>query len=125
MYLLPFLNWGASVVLRENKLSGILYLIRHCFFSSASMNHFLVYSIGMHTVVDPSLSYIQLFVIPWTIAHQDPLSLEFSWQKYWSGLPFPSPGDLLHPGIKPRSPMLWADALPSEPPGNPTVCGGL
>jgi len=64
------------------------------------MNHFLVYSIGMHTVVDLSLSYIQLFVIPWTIAHQDPLSLEFSWQKYWSGLPFPSPGDLLHPGIK-------------------------
>ena len=40
----------------------------------------------------------------------------FSRQEYWSGLPFPSPGDLPHPGIEPRSPALWADALPSEPP---------
>ena len=45
--------------------------------------------------------------------------MEFSRQKYWSGLPFPSPGDLPDPGIKPGSPMLWADALPSEPQGNP------
>ena len=45
----------------------------------------------------------------------------FSRQEYWrgSGLPFPSPGDLSDPGIKPGSPALWADALPSEPPGNP------
>ena len=40
-------------------------------------------------------------------------------QEYWSGLPFPSPGDLPDPGIQPRSPSLWADALPSEPPGKP------
>ena len=44
----------------------------------------------------------------------------FSRQEYWSGLPFPSPGDLPDPGIKPRSPTLRAGALPSEPPGNPT-----
>ena len=43
----------------------------------------------------------------------------FSWQEYWSGLPFPSPGDLPDPGIEPRSPALEADALTSEPPGKP------
>ena len=57
-------------------------------------------------------------VIPWTVVYQAPLSMEFSRQKYWSGLPFPSPEDLPDPGIKPRSPTLQADALPSEPPGN-------
>ena len=51
-----------------------------------------------------SLSRVQLFVIPWTVAHQAPLSLEFSRQEYSSGLPFPSPGDLLGPGIEPVSP---------------------
>ena len=56
---------------------------------------------------------------PWTVAHQAPPSMEFSRQEYWSGLPFPSPGDLPNPGIEPRSPALWADTLPSEPPGNP------
>ena len=67
-----------------------------------------------------SLSHVQLFANPWTIAHQaHPPSMEFSRQEYWSGLPFPSPGDLPDPGIKPRSPALQAQALPSEPPGNP------
>ena len=48
---------------------------------------------------------------------QAPLSMGFSRQEYWSGLPFPSPGDLPDPGIEPRSPALQADALPPEPPG--------
>ena len=48
-----------------------------------------------------------------------PLSIGFSRQKYWSGLPFPSPGDLPDPGIEPGSPTLQADSLPSEPPGSP------
>ena len=52
---------------------------------------------------------------PWTVAHQGPPSMEFSRQEYWNGLPFPSPGDLPNPEIKPRSPALRADALPSEP----------
>ena len=56
-------------------------------------------------------------VSPWTVTHQAPLSMGFSRQKYWSGLPCPSPGDLPNPGIKPRSPSLQADSLPSEPPG--------
>ena len=55
----------------------------------------------------------------WTVANQAPLSMEFPRQKHWSGLPFPSPGDLPDPGIEPGSPTLQADALPSEPPGKP------
>ena len=53
----------------------------------------------------------------WTVAYQAPPSMGFSRQEYWSGLPFPSPGDLPNPGIEPRSPAWYADALPSEPPG--------
>ena len=53
-----------------------------------------------------------LFATPWTVASQAPLFMEFSMQEYWSGLPFPSPGDLLNPGIEPRSPALQADSLP-------------
>ena len=66
-----------------------------------------------------SLSCIQLCVTPWTVAHQAPLSMGFSRQEYWSGLPFPSPGDLPNPGIEPGSPALQADALSSEPPRKP------
>ena len=66
-----------------------------------------------------SLSCIRLFATPWTVAHQAPPSMGFSWQEYWSGLPFPAPGDLPNPGIVPRSPALQADALTSEPPGKP------
>ena len=65
------------------------------------------------------LSRFQLFEAPWTVAHQAPPSMGFSRQEYWSGLPFPSPGDLPDPGIEPRSPALQADALTSEPPGKP------
>ena len=64
-----------------------------------------------------SLSCVRLFVTPWTVAHQAPPSMGFSRQEYWSGLPFPSPGDLPDPGIEPRSLALQADALTSEPPG--------
>ena len=55
------------------------------------------------------------FVIPWTVARQASLSMGFPRQEYWSGLPFPSPGDLPDPGIEPGSPALQADSLPSEP----------
>ena len=64
-----------------------------------------------------SLSRVQLFATPWTVAYQAPPSMGLSRQQCWSGLPFPSPGDLPDPGIKPGSPTLQADALPSEPPG--------
>ena len=68
-----------------------------------------------------SLSRVQLFGTPWTVARQAPLSMGFSRQESWSGLPFPSPGDLPNPGIEPGSPALQADALSSEPPGKRTL----
>ena len=61
-----------------------------------------------------SLSRIRLFVTPWTVAYQAPLSMGFSRQEYWSGFPFPSPGDLPDPGIEPGFPTLEADDLTSE-----------
>ena len=73
------------------------------------------------TQVWKSLSRFWLFVTPWTVACQAPLSLEFSRQKYWSGLPFPSAGHLPNPGIEPRYPTLQEDSLPSEPPGKPKL----
>ena len=66
-----------------------------------------------------SLSLVWLFATPWTVAYKAPLSMEFSRQEYWSGLPFPSPGDHPDPGIEPGFPTLQADTLPSEPPGQP------
>ena len=62
-----------------------------------------------------SFSRVRLFVTPWTV-YQAPPSMGFSRQECWSGLPFSSPGDLPNPGIKPGSPTLHSDALPSEPP---------
>ena len=80
-------------------------------------------SLQNHTSVDfmvklvKLLSRVRLFATPWTVTYYAFLSMGFSRQEYWSGLPFPSPGDLPDPGIKPGSPTLQADALTSEPPG--------
>ena len=68
-----------------------------------------------------SLSRVRLFVTPWTVASQAPPAMGFSRQECWSGLPFPSPGDLPNPGIEPGSPALQADTVPSEPPGKPIL----
>ena len=69
-----------------------------------------------------SLSHVWLFVTAWTVAYQASPSMGFSRQKYWSELPFPSPGDLPDPGIKPWSLVLQADTWPSEPQGKPMSC---
>ena len=58
---------------------------------------------------------------PWTAACQAPLSMGFPRQEYWSGLPFPSPGDLPYPGIEPLSPALAGEIFTTEPPGQPIV----
>ena len=72
------------------------------------------------------LSHVRLFVTPWTVAPQAPLSMGFPRQGYWSELPVPSPGDLPNPGIEPGSHKLQADSLSSEPPGEPqAVCPQL
>ena len=67
-----------------------------------------------------SLSWVWFFATPWTVALQAPLSTGFSRQEYWSGLPFPSPGDLPDPGIKPKSCTLQADSLTVSHQGSPT-----
>ena len=70
-----------------------------------------------------SLSRVQLFAIPWTVVYHASLSMGFSRQEYSSGLQFPSPGDLSHPGIKSRCPALQAHSLPFELPGRPMKGG--
>ena len=76
-----------------------------------------MYSWPLNNTKVKSLSRVRLFVTPWTVACEAPPSMGFSRQEYWSGLPFPSPGDFPDPGIEPRSPALQADTLPSKPPG--------
>ena len=68
-----------------------------------------------HSVVSDS------FVAPWTVAHQAPLSMGFSRQEYWSGLPFLPPEDLPDPGVKLTSPYWQADSLPLSHPGSPNL----
>ena len=68
------------------------------------------------------LSHVQLFVTLWTVAHQAPLSMGFPRQEYWSGWPFPPPGDLPNPGVEPTSPVspvLAGRFFTTEPPGKP------
>ena len=68
------------------------------------------------------LSHVQLFVTTWTVAQQAPLSMEFSRQEYWSGLPFPTPGDLSDPGNEPMSSVsseLEGRFFTTGPPGKP------
>ena len=77
----------------------------------------------MSVLCAESLSHVQLFATPWTVAHQAPLSMGFSRQEYWSGLPFPPPGDLPDPGIEPACPVSLAMArvfFTTEPPAKKT-----
>ena len=85
-------------------------------------------SIYIHTLIHTHNIYIYIYVysilvweIPWTVARQDPLSMEFSRQEYWSGLPFPSPGDLPNLRIKLISPALAGRCFTTEPPGKPHI----
>ena len=85
----------------------------HNLYCSFPFSTYLWYNACMHA---KSLRRVRHFVTPWTVVHQAPPSMGFSRQEYWNGLPFPSPGGLLDPGIEPRSPALQTDALTSEPP---------
>ena len=69
-------------------------------------------------------SGVRLFVTPWTVAHEDPLSVKLSRQQHWSGEPFPSPGDLPDPGMEPVSPALTGGFFTTEPPGKPPFPAG-
>ena len=68
-----------------------------------------------------SLSRIWLFATPWTVAYQAPLSMKFSRQEYWSGLPFPPAGDLPDPGTEPVCPALTGGFFTTVPPGKPSL----
>ena len=67
------------------------------------------------------LSHVRLFATPWTVAHQAPVFMQFSRQEYWSGLPFPSPGDLPALRIEPESPALAGRFFTTAPPGKPAI----
>ena len=71
----------------------------------------------LHIFLKKLHSRVSLFVTPWTVDHQAPLSLGFPRQEHWGWLPFPSARDLPDPVIEPGSPALQGDSLPSEPPG--------
>ena len=87
---------------------------RDCGFPSGQNLKLLGHVLGLSLVTKLCLT----LVTPWTVACQAPLSMGFSRQEYWSGLPFPSPGDLPDPGIEPESPALKTDSLPAELPEN-------
>ena len=88
----------------EPKLPGcFLPLFLLGIFLEEKQNKLIVSSSDMHACM---LSHVWLFVTPWTVTHQAPLSLEFSRQEYWSGVPFSPPGDLPNPGTEPESPVL-------------------
>ena len=94
------------------------YLLQNYFSVHQLLQMKFRFSLGLYIMcVCQSLSRVQLFVTPKTVAYQRPLSMEFSRQKHWSGYPLPSPGDLPDPGIKPRSPVFQADSLQSEQSG--------
>ena len=78
----------------------------------------------LYACVFSLFSHVRLFATPWTVACQSPLSMGFSSKNTGVGLTFPSPGDLPNPGIKPRSPALQTDSLPSRPPGKASVSIG-
>ena len=111
----------------------MLWLVRYSTLSqwlqygprSAHCLHKLDLGAGLqgHPTWAQSRSHIRLFATPWTVAHQAPLSTGFPRQEYWSGLPFPFPGDLPDPGIElvpPASLVLQADSLPFEPSEKPS-----
>ena len=86
------------------------YLHVHVSLDSEAHLGFLSSCTGFHSIKGLTLSLVQLFVTLWTVARQAALSMGFPRQEYWSGLPFPSPGDLPDLGIEPRSPALQGDS---------------
>ena len=116
-YLPMFLLFPSSVFFQETPGSHLLAFL-FCLEKRAPFRHSVRIGCVCH-----SFSHVQLFSTPCTVARQAPLSMGFSRHEYWSGLPFPSPGDLPHPGIEPRSPALQTDYLQSESlrGGNPNI----
>ena len=98
-------------------------LLEHHNWKASLLRHSVFFMIQLLHCAVQSFSHVRLCETPWTVAHQAPLSIGFPRQEYWSGLPFPSPGNLPNPRIKPGSHALQADSLRSEPPGKPQNTG--
>ena len=105
----------SHILLKTSSVNLLAFLLTETYQTSEIANYLHVLSlqrkIQVHFCMEKkvkvkSLSRVQLFATPWTVAYQAPLSMGFSRQLYWSGLPFPSPGDLPDPGIEPGSPAL-------------------
>ena len=91
----------------------------HVIFQYTYVGYSVGYVWGVYVSVC-AFSHVQLFATPWTVACQVPLFMGFPRQEYWSVVPFPSPGDLSHPGIEPVSPALAGRFFTTEPPGKPS-----
>ena len=103
---------------------AILYgntLLNKCGYVIYHFNAYFSYYVFFFLMTYYLLSVNHSVITP-AVVHQAPLFMEFSRQEYWSGLPFPSPGDLPNPGIKLGSPALQVVSLPTEPPGKPVCC---
>ena len=113
---LTLLGWPKSSFSFFHRM---LYMLTGYLFSHALFLFKALCTIESESESHLVMSGVWPIVTPWTVAHQAALSMEFSRQEYWSGLPFPTAGDLPDPGIKPGSPALQADSLPLELPGKP------
>ena len=98
---------------------SLLFLLLSCAFLGTG-TYLLISSFVCVCVCVCVYSVMSDSLILWTVAYQDPLSMEFYRQEYWNGLPFPSPGDLPNPGIEPTSPALAGRFFTSQPQGKPS-----
>ena len=115
-FFIPFLC--ATILSSFKPSSGLLVIISH---REDSTSHLMKDEQASAVSCAQSLSPVRLLETLRTVACQAPLFMGFSWQEYWSGLPFPPPGHLAHPGIEPTPPALQADSLPLSPRRSPSV----
>ena len=90
-------------VIKSYFVSNELLFLNSLSFTNTTLDYFSFINNKLMKMKVKSLSHVRLFVTPWTVAYHAPLSVGFSRQDYWSGLPFPSPEDLPDPGIEPKS----------------------
>ena len=117
-----FYGYSLGVIFRKSFpiLKSSNHINAHLYFLLATLLVYTHTHIYIHAVVQ-SLSHVQLFVAPWTIVYQSPLSMGLPRQEYWSDLPFPSPGDLPDPGTEPMSSAWQVDSLTLSHLGSPYI----
>ena len=113
------LSWGCGDLLAAHLFAYLFYIFPSRQNSQKQNSELKRYCFYILCIVHAVHSRVQVFVTPWTVAHQAPLSIGLSWQQYWSRLPFPPPGDLPDPRIEPMFPELAGGFFTTEPPGKP------